>query len=297
LGKIPDKSEVENIFLEIAKKYGVFEKSVFKLLIEKSLEETAKKMNSLTTTSPIPDDKTTEKASASVRLLELMQIDFLQTVQRIYTIKQTNNTYNVSEIESYLKSYVEEIFFRSNELLKHALKVNSEIFQSTSLDSRILFILKNSIIGTSLIYLIGSLLLLFQKNELSHLALFLLKKVQSLEITLLDLQKFDVESKGSEQSDREKTTKRNERKKDYVIVESKHNYPPNWDFEKEISIPGSSHLLVTFDPKCATEDSQDILQLYCVENGEKKTSFGWIFWKSWKFSCHSSCDTKRHRIF
>jgi len=87
---------------------------------------------------------------------------------------------------------------------------------------------------------------------------------------LLDLQKFDVESKGSEQSDREKTTKRNERKKDYVIVESKHNYPPNWDFEKEISIPVSSHLLVTFDPKCATEDSQDILQLYCVENGEKK---------------------------
>ncbi|KAL6051777.1 putative SWIM zinc finger domain-containing protein, partial [Balamuthia mandrillaris] len=45
-------------------------------------------------------------------------------------------------------------------------------------------------------------------------------------------------------------------------VESPHKYYPDADEEKVITIPGATHLCVTFDPRCSTKDNGDWLQLY-----------------------------------
>jgi HECT-domain (ubiquitin-transferase)/Concanavalin A-like lectin/glucanases superfamily len=57
---------------------------------------------------------------------------------------------------------------------------------------------------------------------------------------------------------------------DSVDVETPHNYSKSTEKESIVTVPGATHLYVSFDPRCATSNN-DRLELYCIETSADGT--------------------------
>eukprot|EP01117_Protostelium_nocturnum_P005214 TRINITY_DN1898_c0_g1_i2.p1 TRINITY_DN1898_c0_g1~~TRINITY_DN1898_c0_g1_i2.p1 ORF type:complete len:1177 (+),score=320.88 TRINITY_DN1898_c0_g1_i2:85-3531(+) len=207
-------------------------------------------------------DNSSEKAkeinpSPSLRLTILMQRHLLFQA----SIQKELDSHQVKTLNLWCKA----VFQSAKEILELALQSNEILQESRStkqLNDQILQAIETSLVNKLLYELNLSLGQLYRNEfarftEIQHLILEVLLLVDKLnrlipnnmklEDAYLNLQSQNLQ----QQNDNE-----------IVLFESLHDYLPNSHEERFITFKGASHIVVTFDPRCSTEQGQDFLQLF-----------------------------------
>jgi len=256
-----------------------FESSLICLLTEYvfEIEETALNALSEAASKEHPTEATMSGPSKrpAITLLQILQKELLFTASCLEIETSSAKKEEKKEMEEYAKSvvafigsYVHTVINKATVLLNHVFDVNNKLMEQekdkgNQICQEVMKVLEKSVLLFVINPLATVLCLVFESPRYYDLVSSLLPEMVELLSVLDAFNSLNNTSLGAETNYLEKEyfkleTKFVERKK----VETPHNYYPNTDEEKVVTIPGATHLCITFDDRCTVEKDADFLQLY-----------------------------------
>ncbi len=261
-----------------------FSNSLVSFLLAAVVQETRDQLESLRPDSPLPDvqSNSAPSMSPSQRLLQYLQRDII--------FKASCSVDPSSKSLMKLLCYSKLVIQHAIELLDLAFKVNSSCFGGNPssmvvdnlkdsagslvpLDFRVQCVLRESMCA-HLLHLLSTSLSLFMTRSNDRFVADLLPLLSAL-LTVLDQLAYSSNDARAAEINYQEKLKFGSRLQTPVEVESPHKYElirivvvilssyyPNTDEEKNVHIPGCTHLYVTFDPQCSTDQGYGKTKLH-----------------------------------
>eukprot|EP01087_Luapelamoeba_hula_P010094 TRINITY_DN2658_c0_g1_i4.p1 TRINITY_DN2658_c0_g1~~TRINITY_DN2658_c0_g1_i4.p1 ORF type:complete len:3811 (+),score=698.07 TRINITY_DN2658_c0_g1_i4:295-11727(+) len=250
--------------------------------LEALLSPPAEQPAATTATTPSKSEPAVISSRPSVVLLQILQRELLReagSVEECHALTQ-NKTSKLSpettaamlaSAEKALETlglYASQILERSSRLLEQAQTVNTQLLARESaagetMNAKLKQRVEESVLLTITRPLVTTLCLVIEQSRAYDLLSVLLPSLVKLLRTVDVFNAANAEASIAEDVYLEKENNKNALQYvERIKVETPHNYYPNTDEEQVVTIPGCTHLCITFDERCSLEKDADFLQLY-----------------------------------